>query len=558
MSVSTALFSSLTGLRVNEARLDVVGNNIANANTTAFKATRVTFQTAFAQTLSIGAAGTQDVAATNPSQIGLGAAIGATTVNFSPGSISNTGRNGDLAIEGSGFFIVNDVDGTQLFTRDGAFSLNADLQLITADGHLVQGFGVDRNFNVVPGILENVTVPIGQMTIARTTTEAVFAGNVNSAGDIGAQGSVLNTQTLVDTTGPVTDASLLTDLEDAAAPGVNLFADGDTLTLTPNKGGRTLPASTFEITAATDLGDLAAWIEESLGIHTGAEQVGSPGVTISGDQVVITGNVGTENEIGVSDLFLTSDNPTVSSPFSFTSTQSADGESCRTSFAVYDSLGNEAIVDLSMVLESVGTNGEIVWRFFVESAADSDDSIILGSGTVTFDEKGAFADSTNTSVSLDRDGTGAATPVLFDLDFTSMTSMAANESEIALTTQDGTPMGTMSSFHVDGGGMVVGQFTNGLAVRVAQIALATFSNPEGLLQQGDNLYLAGPNSGLPVVASPGSLGAGTIVGGALEQSNVDMAREFIELIVTSTGFAANSRVISTANRLLTELLSLTT
>ena len=91
---------------------------------------------------------------------------------------------------------------------------------------------------------------------------------------------------------------------------------------------------------------------------------------------------------------------------------------------------------------------------------------------------------------------------------------------------------------------------------MAQIALATFSNPEGLLQQGDNLFLVGPNSGLPVVTTPGSLGSGSVVGGTLEQSNVDMAREFIELIVTSAGFAANSRVISTANRLLTELLNM--
>ena len=75
---------------------------------------------------------------------------------------------------------------------------------------------------------------------------------------------------------------------------------------------------------------------------------------------------------------------------------------------------------------------------------------------------------------------------------------------------------------------------------------------------GDNLFTIGPNSGLPVVSAPGTLGAGIIIGGALEQSNVDLAREFIDLIVTSTGFAANSRVISTANRLLTELLTLTT
>ena len=557
MSVSTALFSSLTGLGVNEARLSVIGNNIANANTTAFKASRVTFQSAFAQTLSIGSAGSGDVAATNPMQIGLGAVVGATTMDFSPGGIGRTGRNTDLAIEGNGFFIVSHTDGTTYYTRDGSFTLNASLDLSSADGYIVQGFGVDVNYNVVPGILTNVNIPIGQATIARRTTEAVFAGNLNAAGDIGTQGSVLATQALVDTvSGVVSDTSNLVDLESVSDPGTALFSAGDTLSLRPTKGGRVLPTSTLTVTATTTIGDLGNWIEGVVGIHIDPAWPGPPGVSVNAsDQIVITGNVGTENRIAASDIFLVSDGA-VSRPFEFTATQEANGESCRTSFAVYDSLGGDIVVDVTAVLEYLGPNGDnVVWRFFAESVDDTDPSIVLGSGTIAFDEKGAFTRATGTSITVDRAGRGAATPLLFDLDFSNMTSLVSNESEIALTTQDGAPMGTLTAFNVDQGGMVMGQFSNGLSAPMAQIALATFSNPEGLLQQGDNLYVMGPNSGLPVVSAPGSLGAGTIVGGALEQSNVDMAREFIELIVTSTGFAANSRVISTANRLLTELLN---
>ena len=556
MSVSTALFSSLTGLAVNEARLAMIGNNIANANTTAFKSGRVTFQTAFAQTLSIGSAGGGDVAATNPMQIGLGAAVGATNIDFSPGGIGRTGRSTDLAIEGNGFFIVRDVDGTTYYTRDGAFTMNANLDLTTADGMVVQGFGIDANYNVVPGILTDINIPLGQMTTARPTTEAVFAGNLNSGGDIASQGSVLTTQALVDTnTGVLSETSLLVDLASASDPGTPLFAAGDTLTLSPNKGGRTLPASTLQVTASTTVADLAEWIENTVGIHTDPGLTGSPGVTINAsDQIQITGNVGTENSITPSDMFLISDGA-VAKPFQLTTQQEAVGESARTSFAVYDSLGNEIVVDVTAVLESMGSNGDIQWRFFVDSVDDSDDGIAIGTGTISFDQQGVYTGSTGTSMTIDRADTGAATPLLFDLDFSNMTSLVSTESELALTTQDGAPIGTLNSFNVDEGGMVMGQFTNGLSVPIAQVALATFSNPEGLLQQGDNLYFVGPNSGLPVVSAPGSVGAGSIVGGALEQSNVDMAREFIELIVTSTGFAANSRVISMANRLLTELLS---
>jgi flagellar hook protein FlgE len=559
MSVSTALFSSLTGLRVNETRLDVIGNNIANANTTAFKASRVTFQTAFAETLTIGSAGTGNVAASNPSQIGLGAGIGATTLDFTTGGLSRTGRSTDLAVEGNGFFVVKDVDGTTYYTRDGAFTMNANLDLTTSSGYVLQGFGIDRNGQVVPGILTNVNVPIGQMTIARPTSRAVFAGNMSASGQIGTQGSILTSEALVDTVaGTTSGTSLLVNLAAAGAPATHLFAAGDTLTLTPNKGGRPLPSSVLNVTGATTLADLNAWFEGALGIQTGASMVGAPGVRVNAaGQIEITGNVGADNHIGVSDLFLVSSNPALTQPLNFNLVQEAAGESCRTSFGIFDSLGQESIVDVTAVLQSVGTNGDIVWRFFAESEGNETGSLALGSGTITFNERGVFSSAAGTTLSLDRSGTGAATPVIFNLDFSNMTSLASGTSEIALTTQDGAPLGTLSTFSVDRGGMVMGQFSNGLSVPVAQIALATFSNPEGLLQQGENLFLVGPNSGLPVVSAPGSLGAGSVIGGALEQSNVDMAREFIELIVTSSGFAANSRVISTANRLLTELLNVT-
>jgi flagellar hook protein FlgE len=103
-------------------------------------------------------------------------------------------------------------------------------------------------------------------------------------------------------------------------------------------------------------------------------------------------------------------------------------------------------------------------------------------------------------------------------------------------------------------GIITGSFSNGQTRRLGQVALATFTNPEGLVGGANNLFGVGPNSGEPIIAAPQTLGAGRIMGGALELSNVDLTREFIGLITASTGFSASGRVLSTSNDLLNELL----
>jgi flagellar hook protein FlgE len=121
--------------------------------------------------------------------------------------------------------------------------------------------------------------------------------------------------------------------------------------------------------------------------------------------------------------------------------------------------------------------------------------------------------------------------------------------------QDGEPIGTLTSFSVGGDGTIIGQFTNGLTKALGQVALANFNNPEGLIAQGNNLYDQGPNSGSALIGGATANGTGTVESGALEQSNVDLSREFINLIIASTGFSASSKVISTSDQLLTNLLN---
>lgn len=142
MALQTALFSSLTGITANSKLLAVSGNNIANVNTTAYKKSRITFETEISQRLGTGSSPTATTGGTNPSQMGLGTRMSSITRDFSTGSLQPTGVNTDMAVEGNGFFIVN-IDGNTRYTRTGNFVLDRDFNLVNADGGKVQGFGVD-------------------------------------------------------------------------------------------------------------------------------------------------------------------------------------------------------------------------------------------------------------------------------------------------------------------------------------------------------------------------------------------------------------------------------
>jgi flagellar hook protein FlgE len=136
-----------------------------------------------------------------------------------------------------------------------------------------------------------------------------------------------------------------------------------------------------------------------------------------------------------------------------------------------------------------------------------------------------------------------------------MTSLASKSSELLMTRQDGNAIGTLNDFSIGEDGKITGSFTNGQTRTLGQVAIATFTNPGGLEDQGGNMFKAGSNSGEAVVSAPQTLGSGGIRSGALEQSNVDLSEEFINMIVASTGFSAASRVITTSDQLITELLN---
>jgi flagellar hook protein FlgE len=211
-------------------------------------------------------------------------------------------------------------------------------------------------------------------------------------------------------------------------------------------------------------------------------------------------------------------------------------------------------VDVIATLESKSDTGN-VWRFFATSGDDTDTSTVLGNGTLTFDSQGALKSSTGATINIDRTNTGAQTPLAITLDFGSMTALTSRQSDLVMTQQDGSQIGTLNSFSIGADGKINGSFSNGLTRTLGQVAIATFANDQGLTDKGSNTYAAGADSGVPIISGPLELGSGSVRSGALEQSNVDLSKEFVNLIISSTGFSASSRVISTSNQLITELLN---
>ncbi len=576
MASTTAFFTGLSGLNANARQLDVIGNNISNVNTTAFKSSRMLFANQFSRTLSAGSPPGTNTGGSNPSQVGLGVTIAGTQRNFSPGSVSSTGDPRDLAIDGAGFFIVNRA-GTQMYTRAGSFRQNNANDLVSIGGDQVQGFGVDANFNVIPGVLGNINIPVGTMTLAQATRNVQLGGNLNSGGDVPTHGSLtsfaamhaLPTASPAPASGDMLETTTrLVDIENSASPGNPLMSAGETIKLTgAKKGSQDIADATFTVTNTSTVQDYMDFVNNTLNINTttGPNPDGaSPGAVLDPVTGVlsIVGNTGTSNSLDVktANVALIASGGASSNPFALTTAKTADGESVMTSFVAYDSLGTPLTINLRMTLESKQGGTGTTWRYFAESPDNKGANAIAGTGTLTFDSSGRISGIPTVGLSIDRTGTGAASPLVLNMSFggqsSGVTSLADQTSALASLSQDGAPIGTLQGFSVGQDGRITGGFSNGLTRTLGQVAIATFTNAEGLVDVGGNSYRTGSNSGDALIGPALTLGSGKIVGGALELSNVDLSQEFVNLILASTGYSAASRVITTTDTLMQQLLQL--
>ena len=227
-------------------------------------------------------------------------------------------------------------------------------------------------------------------------------------------------------------------------------------------------------------------------------------------------------------------------------------------FVAYDSLGTPLNVHLTAVLVATSSNST-TYQWFADCPQNNTGAgtnINVGSGEITFDGQGNFLSATNSQVQIYRNGTAAQSPETFNLNFSGISGLSASSSSLQVSQQDGSAPGTLNSYQIGEDGTISGVFSNGITRTLGQIQLATFANPNGLVQTGQNMFTQGVNSGLPVANSPGQEGTGSLVAGAEEQSNTDLGGDLVNLITDSTMYEANSRVVTTVQQLFTDLMNL--
>jgi flagellar hook protein FlgE len=413
-----SLYSGISGLKANTSAMAVIGDNIANVDTNGFKASRVSFANIFSSTLSQTSV-----------QIGRGVTLNGVNPQWEAGSLENTNSATDLSVNGAGLFMVNDPStGIAYYTRAGKFEWDNEGNLVTPDGFIVQGYGIDQATGAIQ--------PIGDIALPNGSSEPNPTQNISF--------------------------------------GLNLDSD-----------------------------------------------INAPDFT--------------------------------------------------SSITVYDSLGAEINVDVNFTKVAGGwdwavvttpgasaTNGEI--RF--TASGDLDTEAVLTPEITRWREGAGAWNTTNPTIQIT--GLGPATTpqnITWNyLDTTGATDGSitgySSESSKTAQSQDGYPSGSLQSVAVDEDGFFTGIYSNGSMLPFAQVVLADFASYSGLAKQGSNLYAESLASGQALIGSPNAAGMGSIAPSTLEMSNVDLGTEFVEMITTQRAFQANSKVITTSDEILAELLNI--
>ncbi len=233
--------------------------------------------------------------------------------------------------------------------------------------------------------------------------------------------------------------------------------------------------------------------------------------------------------------------------------EAAVGDTRDTTITVYDAMGAE--YEMTVGFEKAT---DTTWDYTVTV---TDGAVVSGdTGTLTFDNQGRLTAPLPSDPFVFTPGSGAAN-VSVEIDFGEEDSISglsqfAAPSTAVLKEQDGYTMGDLERFSIDQTGMITGAFTNGVTLTLGQVVLADFNNPAGLIRSGDNMYQVSANSGAPVLGFSGEGSQSSITSGALEMSNVDLAQEFTNMITAQRGFQSNARVITTADEMLQEVVSL--
>lgn len=563
-----SLYSGVAGLKTHQTRMDVIGNNIANVNTTAYKSSSMTFSELMSQTTqkASGANATTGVGGTNAKQIGLGVKAGAiNTAITTQGSAQSTGNPFDIMITGDNFFVVSN-GSENFFTRDGSFYVDGAGNLaMTSTGYNVMGWGVDETTG---NIKQDTVTALRIMSAANMTypPEATTQANISGILDendkdvTSANGKTVNLN-FFDARGYSYTAKFTFkqsggDKTNEYSMELNKILDSTGAEIDISKlkfGNRSQQKMETKVTLNTDA---YKWDGKVLKTKDGTTEVANLADIFNQDGSLITpkDDAAAQKQQkaldaiakaygyeGSTDEFLN---------LYITSTENKDKQ-----LTIQDLLGNMMAGNKTDVLPADGSAITMEGRYFEGT------TVVFNKDTGKLESVGGSTTNLNVNAAFSALG-GNFSDITIDLsECTNYDNKGT--STIGATSGDldglgtGRRLGDMIGVFIQKDGMIYASYDNGMTKLLGQIATAAFANASGLEKEGDNLYSATLNSGeFDGIGVDITAGGGYMSPGQLEMSNVDLSSEFTEMITTQRGFQANSRIITVSDTLLEELTNL--
>lgn len=535
-----SMYAGVAGMKAHQSKMDVIGNNIANVNTYGFKASRVTFRDIYYQTSKNSSGATANRGGVNAAQVGYGAQLGSVDVLQTRSSFTMTDNGFDVAIAGEGFFQVQDADGNTFYTRAGLLNIDAAGNLVDLNGNFVLGvadspIGQDPSSNRIQLSVPSVNPAsatgkelINGVTFDFTTTNQTKEGNV-SLNFLASESLPLGQKV----SATITTAGINIQLNKSET-----FNDLDELNKEINaaiknaNGGKEHPAGVFNITMNPANKFPAGLTGEEIASKDFSPKLGS--LEIQNGPFLDTINfkeVGTEfiAAANTGQIKLEKKNP--SNELEMTITIN----------------GNDTYKGIIPVN---ATNPGTIKLQKTGAGANANDYVVMTHGGYTQLEAKLTA-------------AGAQNPQQTALTNITSTkpSQALGLSSKPIRLNGGTEGGPqtvadLSSIGIGGDGVIEGIHPVHGKLQLGRIDLVTFDNPQGLEQMGNSYFKASPNSGEAKMKQAGQDGAGALAAGSLEMSNVDLSREFSDMITTQRGFQANSRLITVSDEMLNELVNL--
>ena len=566
-----SLYSGVAGLKTHQTRMDVIGNNIANVNTTAYKSSSMTFSELMSQTTqkASGANATTGVGGTNAKQIGLGVKAGAiNTAITTQGSAQSTGNPFDIMITGDNFFVVSN-GSENFFTRDGSFYVDGAGNLaMTSTGYNVMGWGVDETTG---NIKQDTVTALRIMSAANMTypPEATTQANISGILDendkdvTSANGKTVNLNffdargysytakfTFKQSSGTASNeySMELTKLLDSTGAEIDIskvkFGDNSTQTLQ---------------TPVTFAGDTYEWDGKQLKTKADKKVVADLSAAFNADGSLIN----TSNDAAAAKA----QQETLDAIAAAYGYEGSTDEFLK--LYQKDAKGTEVTVEtmLGNMAKTTTAQGDLVLTTDKDKPMTMDGrffegvKVIFDTDTGKLKQVGSNVTDFKTNVDFTPLG-GNFSNITIDLsECTNYDNKGT--STIGATSGDldglgtGRRLGEMIGVSIQKDGMIYASYDNGLTNLLGQIATAAFANASGLEKEGDNLYSATLNSGeFDGIGVDITAGGGYMSTGQLEMSNVDLSSEFTEMITTQRGFQANSRIITVSDTLLEELTNL--